>query len=254
MQRAREGSSMKLKFLVILVGLAVLFGCSREPEVEVVPPPPAEKVGEPGPKTIFFDNFDLRKNEWQQVRGNWKVDTNGFFLQRSADPRHVNSIIFVDHPQAADSTIETFVRINPDLPTTLTNSVEDQKLLRSVRYIIGAGIVFRYKDDSNFYMFRLAGEEGAVLGKMINGNWIDLANPRSADYLRERIKFSEANWYRLKVEAYGNSIICYINDSVVISTNDTTFTLGHFGLCTFKTKADFDYMNVYNKTEVESRR
>ena|GEM_PF-1645351 len=245
---------MKIKFLIILLGSVILFTCSQKQEVEVAPQPVAAKQTiQPGPKTIFFDNFNTRKNEWQQVRGNWKVDANGFFLQRSADPRHINSIIFVDHPQAADCSIETFVRVKPDLPAALTDSVQDRNLLRNVRYIIGAGIIFRFKDPDNFYMFRLAGEEGAVLGKMVDGIWVDLSNPRSADYLQERIKFSESNWYRLKVDAYGSRIICYINDSVVVSKSDTTYSLGNFGLCTFKTKADFDYIKVYDKTEIEDR-
>ncbi len=199
-----------------------------------------------GVVTVFYDNFDVRKNEWQQIRGNWKFDANGFLLQQSADPRHINSIIYVDHPQVANATIETFVRINPDLPATITGSQQDQQMLNNVRYVIGAGIVFRMKDQDNFYMFRLAGEEGAVLGKMVNGEWIDLANPRSADFLPERVKFSGSNWYRLKVKAYGNSINCYINDSAVASATDTTFSLGRFALCTFKTRADFDYIKVEN--------
>jgi hypothetical protein len=102
-------------------------------------------------------------------------------------------------------------------------------------------------------MFRLAGEEGAVLGKMVDGEWIDIANPRSANFLPERVKFSRANWYRLKVDAYGSRIVCYINDSVVVSRTDTTFSLGNFGLVTFKTKADFDYFKVYTRQELENR-
>jgi hypothetical protein len=205
------------------------------------------------PKTIFYDNFDARKNEWQQIRGNWKVSDTGFFLQRSAAPRDINSIIYVDHPQAADATIETFVRVIPDVPATpIPSDIRDQEMLKNVRYIIGAGIVFRMKDENNFYMFRLAGEEGAVLGKMYKNEWVDLSNPRSADYLRERVKFSEHNWYRLKVEVYGDRITCYINDSVVASKSDSTFNVGKIGLCTFKTKADFDYVKVFDKTSIEN--
>jgi hypothetical protein len=63
----------------------------------------------------------------------------------------------VDHPQVADATIETFIRIRPDLPATITSSAQDQQMLNNVRYIIGAGIIFRMKDQDNFYMFRLAG-------------------------------------------------------------------------------------------------
>jgi hypothetical protein len=111
---------------------------------------------------------------------------------------------------------------------------------------MGAGIIFRMKDRDNFYMFRLAGEEGAVLGKMVNGKWTDLANPRSTDNLPGRVRFSGSNWYRLKVKVYDKRILCYINDSAVVSYEDNEFGLGHFGLCTFKARADFDYIRIYN--------
>ncbi len=194
--------------------------------------------------TVFYDNFDFRKNEWQQVRGNWRFHSNGFLVQSSADPRHINSVIYINHPQVADSTIETFVRIRPDLPAYITGNMQDQRLLNDVRYIIGAGIIFRMQNQDNFYMFRLAGEEGAVLGKLIGGEWVDIANPRSADYLRERVKFSRNNWYHLKVRVYGSRITCYINGSAVVNVVDNTLTLGRVGLCTFKTRADFDFIRI----------
>lgn len=241
---------MKKIVLILLIVSFVAIGCGKK---QVVVPRTEVVQKELGPKTIFYDNFNNRKNEWQQIRGNWKVDPRGFFLQRSADPRDLNSIIYVDHPQAADATYETYVRVNPDLPSYITGSMQDQRLLNNVRYIIGAGIIFRMRDANNFYMFRLAGEEGAVLGKMVDGEWIDIANPRSSNFLPERVKFSEANWYRLKVDAYGSRIVCYINDSVVASKTDTTFSLGSFGLVTFKTKADFDFFKVNTKQELENR-
>jgi len=241
---------MKKIILIILIASFFVVNCGKR---EVVVPRTEVVQREVGPKTLFYDNFNNRKNEWQQIRGNWRVDTRGFFLQRSADPRSLNSIIYVDHPQAADATYETYVRVKPDLPSTITSSMQDQRLLNNVRYIIGAGIIFRMRDANNFYMFRLAGEEGAVLGKMVDGEWIDIANPRSANYLPERVKFSEANWYRLRVDAYGSRIVCYINDSVVASRTDTSFSLGNFGLVTFKTMADFDYFKVYTRQELENR-
>jgi hypothetical protein len=237
------------RYILVIFALVICWGCSKTKEVVVEPTP---TVKQPAFKTIFYDNFDTRKNEWQQSRGTWQVSPDGFFLQQSADPRDINSIIYAAHPQAADGTIETFVRIKPDLPTAMTNSLEDKEIVNTVRYIIGAGIIFRMKDDENYYMFRLAGEEGAVLGKMVGNDWEDLSNPRSLDYLTERVRFSESNWYRLKVEVYRNRITCYINDSVVASVSDSTFNLGKFGLCTFKTRADFDYIKVYDKTIIEN--
>lgn len=243
----------KSNLLILLVITLFVFTFCGGRSVEVAPPPPADTVqtSEPtaGPKTIFFDNFNTRKNEWQQVSGNWIVATRGFMVQRASDPRMLNCLMYVSHPQAANCTLETYVRIVPDLPAVLTNSKADQELVRNVRYIIGAGIIFRMKDQNNYYMFRLAGEEGAVLGKMVNGVWVDIDNPRSIDFLPERVRFSADNWYSLKVDCYGDRIICYINDSVVVNKTDTQFGLGRFGLCTFKTRAEFDYFKVHDKTQ-----
>lgn len=242
---------MRKKSYLFVLCIAVLFAftfCGGK-SVPVAPaPPPAQTVqtaqASTGPNTIFFDNFNNRKNEWQQVSGNWIVAQQGFMVQKASDPRMLNCLMYVSHPQAANCTIETYVRIVPDLPSVITDSAADQALVRNVRYIIGAGIIFRMKDNNNYYMFRLAGEEGAVLGKMVNGVWVDIDNPRSIDFLPERVRFSQANWYALKVECNGDRIICYINDSVVVNKTDTQFSLGRFGLCTFKTRADFDYFRV----------
>ena len=234
----------KLAFLLLMI-LPVV-NCKTEP----APPPPAP--AEIGPKMILFDNFNAHKSEWQQVSGIWQWDPNGFLLQRTADPRQINCLIYVQNPQISDATIETMIRIKTDLPAYLTDTDQDKQLVYNVRYLIGAGIVFRMRDKDNYYMFRLAGEEGAVLGKMVGGEWTDLANPRTADFLTgERVRFSESNWYRLKVEVYGNRIVCSINDVPVINKTDDTYGLGRVGLVTFKTFADFDYLKVYNKTETE---
>jgi hypothetical protein len=238
-------------FIIVFFFLSmVMVYCGADVvEVEKV----EQTITSSGPKTIFYDNFNDRKNEWQQIRGSWKIDSNGFFQQRSADERMLNCILYVDNPQTANATYETFLRIAPDLPTVLTDSDADRALRYNIRYICGAGLIFRMKDQDNFYMFRLAGEEGAVLGKMVNGEWFDIANPRTIDFLPSRVKFSADNWYRLKVDANGDRIVCYINDSVVCSATDSQFSLGRFGLCTFKSVADFDYIKVYDKTESEIR-
>ncbi len=238
--------------MVLVAVLFVVSFCGGK-SVAVAPAPTAEAVQTSvitaGPKTIFFDNFNDRKNEWQQISGNWIVALQGFMVQKASDPRMLNCLMYVSHPQAANCTLETYVRIVPDLPAVITDSPADQEMVRNVRYIIGAGIIFRMKDQNNYYMFRLAGEEGAVLGKMVDGVWVDIDNPRSLDFLPERVRFSQDNWYELKVDCYGDNIICSINDSVVVNKSDTQFSLGRFGLCTFKTRADFDYFKVYDKTQ-----
>lgn len=239
-----------------LLAAALLPACaSSTPPPPPAPAPPPVIVQAPTPeitfKTIFVDNFDAVQGEWQQVSGYWET-VGGHMIQKTDDPRQLNAIRFVLSPRIADATIETLVRVNPTRPVALTNSAQDQDLMRNIRYLIGAGIVFRMKDPQNYYMWRLAGEEGAVLGRMQNGAWTepDLCNPRVRDSLQgDRIGFRADNWYRLKVEAYGNRFVVFINDEPVCSVTDDTFTVGQFGLVTFKTAADFDYIKVWDKRE-----
>lgn len=233
----------------VLVAITVFIGCKTAP-AQAAPTAVASA------KTLFYDNFTSVKGEWQQVSGIWETLTggDGLLVQKSDDPRQLNAIRYVETPRTADATIETSVRVKPNRPVALTDSEQDRDLMRNIRYIVGAGIIFRMKDQRNFYMFRLAGEEGAVLGRMVDGVWNekDLCNPRVRDFLDgSRIGFRSDNWYRLKVEAYGNRITTYIDDEPVCSVTDDTFSLGNFGLVTFKTAADFDNIKVTNRQETE---
>ncbi|MCK5681624.1 hypothetical protein KAI46_12525 [bacterium] len=206
-------------------------------------------------ETIFFDDFNLNftginRNLWisnGKAHWVWQGKTSetpgcddGCLKQHSEDDRALNAIMYISTPQISNATIETKTRMNFDLSLGITESE-----LKRYRYFIGTGIVFRLVDQNNFYMFRLAGEEGCVLGKMVDGRWVDLKNPRRLNFLEGgRIKAN--NWYTLKVTVDGNNIQCFINGSPVINYNDleSEFSLGHFGLVTFKCFGDFEYIKV----------
>ncbi len=233
--------------ILVLLSPALLLtvGCA-EAAPAPAPAPQAPQVAQQSANTIFVDEFIGPKGEWQQISGIWELRSS-FLSQTSDDYRQLNAIKYIQTPRVADGTIETMVRVVPHRPSQWTDSAADQDRKRNIRYIIGAGIIFRMKDRDNFYMFRLAGEEGAVLGRMVDGGWNekDLCNPRVLDFLRgDRIGFRADNWYRLKVEAYGSRITTYINDEAVCSVVDDTFALGQVGLVTFKTAADFDWIRV----------
>lgn len=208
-------------------------------------------------ETIFFDDFSTHsqattRNNWisnGKAHWVWQGQTSGkpgcvdgCLKQNSEDDRALNAVMYVKTPQIADATIETKTRINYDLSLGVRSDANE---LKKLRYFIGTGIVFRMKDANNYYMFRLAGEEGCVLGKMVDNQWIDLANPRRLDFL-EGGRIKPNYWYDLKVKIRDNKIQCFINDSPVISytDDDGTFSLGHFGLCTFKCFGDFEYIKV----------
>ena len=210
-------------------------------------------VYQSGPKVIFSDNFDPAnaelRNLWQNNgKGAWKVQgqisslpgcEDGCLKQNSEDPRALNAIEYVTSPQISDGAIEAQMRYSYELSVAETAEQRNEK-----KSFIGAGIIFRMVDVNNYYMFRLAGEDGVVLGKMVNGNWIDLGNPRRIDFLDGAGKLRPNSWYKLKIIARGTSIQCFLNDSPVVSAFDPTYTVGKFGLVTFKTAADFEYINV----------
>ncbi len=217
------------------------------PTGETTPPlevdPEDRGGGAGGANVIFNDDFDYGKPEWQQVGGFWET-SDGIARQKTDDPRSLNAIRYVKTPRISDAVIDTEVRVRPYWPAQFTESDADQQLKHNIRYVVGAGIIFRMKDPDNFYMFRLAGEEGAVLGKMVGGEWIDLKNPRVRDFLEGyRLGFRDVT-YRLRVEVHANRIRCYINDEPVVNTIDSEFTLGHVGLVTFKSAAEFEYLKV----------
>ncbi len=215
----------------------------------VVVPPPSPVIYE---SIIFRDDFStssvINRNQWNsngKAHWVWQEQTssspgceNGCLKQNSEDVRALNAIMYVSTPQISNATIETTARINFDISVAPT--MEEMERLRN---FIGVGIIFRMKDPDNYYMFRLAGEEGCVLGKMVDNQWVDLDNPRRLNFLEGgRIKAN--NWYKLKVKVYGNTIQCFINDSPVIHFSDPQFTLGYVGLVTFKCFGDFEYIKV----------
>lgn len=257
MKRLNFYSHRKLGCIVLLLGAIGFLGCS-ETIVEVRPdtkPPTPFALN----KTIFFDDFAypqrINRNMWVSNGKRhwiWQGQTSeepgcvdGCLKQNNEYADAGNVIMYVQTPQFSNGTIETKTRMSFD-----QSIAPAPKELNTLRYYIGPGIVFRLRDINNYYMFRLAGEEGCVLGKMVNGQWFDLANPRRMNFL-EGGRIKPNYWYALKVKVISNNIQCFINDSPVINYTDDgskggpPVTVGHLGLATFKCFADFEYINVY---------
>jgi hypothetical protein len=258
--------SRSITIPAVAVTATLLLGatCGGQPQTIIAAPPQTTIVTSAPPPssntasshmTLFYDSFDSVKSEWQQGGGIWERKTlDGYLVQKSDDPKYLNALYYVQTPKVLDGTVETLVRISYVRPTTLDpNNPADQELMRSLRYTMGAGLIFRMKDQQNYYMFRLAGEEGVVLGRMVRGEWNDICNARVREFLEgSRIGFRPDNWYRLKVDMYGSSITAYINDEPVCRYTDPSQDIGQVGVVTFKAPADFDYFRVTNR-ESESR-
>ena len=199
---------------------------------QVIVQPASERV-------LLAEEFDTYSPHWRQVRGQWAL-VGGNLLQARDDARELNTMMYFDPLNVADADITTEVSVLNDLPQHLTAG--DDELLRTKRLVSGAGVVFRYQDQDNFYMFRTAGEEGVVLGKVVNGEWHELASPRAADFAGPRLKTDRP--YNLRVRAVGNRIQAWIGDTAVANVQDSSLGTGRVGLATFRSKAAFTSLRV----------
>jgi hypothetical protein len=114
--------------------------------------------------------------------------------------------------------------------------------------LANAGVIFRVNNPTlgsdnlkGYYAgITLAGR--VQLGRLDN-NWTELANKVAPPISINTV-------YRLKVVAKGPNIDVYVNDILVVSAVDSTFTEGAIGLRTYKANATFDNINVTEREDV----
>jgi hypothetical protein len=88
----------------------------------------------------------------------------------------------------------------------------------------GYGILFRFQDRDNFYRFDISGDGFFLLSKFHAGEWITLVPWTASSAINVG---QSAN--RLTVEAVGNQISVYSNDTLLAQVEDNAFTEGNFG-------------------------
>lgn len=113
-----------------------------------------------------------------------------------------------------------------------------------------AGIVWRYKDNNNYYIVRAnALEDNVVLYKVEKGKRTDLPLKGKGRTYGEKTKIQSGSWSTLRIVAEGNNFQVYVNDTKLFEVEDKTFTdAGKIGLWT---KADsytvFDDLIIIKK-------
>ncbi len=230
-------NSLHLAFAALVA--APLTACAAGPKVVPMPPAPPAASQE---HVLLVENFQDYSPRWRQVRGQWGL-MDGALLQARDGVSELNAIMFYDPLTVADAEITAHVNVMNDLPQYLTSG--DDELLTSRRRIAGAGVVFRYQDENNFYMFRTAGEEGVVLGKVVDGKWFELSNPRATDFAGVLLKSDTT--YKLRVRVTGQRIQCWIGDKAVVNLVDESLSTGRIGLTTFRSKAAFTALKVVER-------
>jgi hypothetical protein len=91
-----------------------------------------------------------------------------------------------------------------------------------------AGIVFRFENESNFYVVR-----ASALGH--NVRFYKVVNGVRSDPLGPTVDILTNTWHSLAVQCQGTQISVWLDDHLIMPLNDTTFTEGKFG---FWTKSD----------------
>ena len=89
--------------------------------------------------------------------------------------------------------------------------------------VAAAGLIFHYQDADNFYLFSVSNDGYYALEVLEGNEWtvlIDWTQSDAVDAVRNR----------MRVETKGDSITLYVNDELLETTSDGTFTQGEAAL------------------------
>ncbi len=132
-------------------------------------------------------------------------------------------------------------------------AVADEPLLRDLRLSVrckpvsghvdqACGLVFRYRDEKNYYVARAnALEDNVVLFHVVDG--------RRRPFASFKGKVASGVWHELRVEARGDHLEVFFNGTRVIDAHDRTFMeAGRVGLWTkADSVTDFDDLSVSDR-------
>lgn len=91
------------------------------------------------------------------------------------------------------------------------------------------GLVFRLKEEGNFYFFLIDGYGQYIVGKDLDGEWQQVAGMEMGLVTSPHIKTGGAT-NRLKVVCQGLQIALYVNDHHLTTLSDDSFAEGKIGL------------------------
>jgi hypothetical protein len=172
--------------------------------------------------TLYADDFSATYNrgDWIQTgTGQWTI-TNGAFAQDSVagDARSL-----IGTP--TDDQVVSF-RVRPTAFATGTATQD--------RWV---GLIARYTDDRNFYYVTLRSSNKLSLRKLVNGAITEIGSVPLA--------VNAGTTYALRLEAVGQSLRVYLNDSLVMQAVDSSHAKGRGGAVTYKAAAQFDDYVAY---------
>jgi hypothetical protein len=149
----------------------------------------------------------------------------GVWIVKKDDQAHGNVLVQTD----ADTTDYRFPVAVYDSVTAKDVDLSVQFKAISGRGDQGAGLVWRYRDQDNYYITRCnALEDNCTIYHVVNG--------RRVAFLNQGVKVASNVWHTLKVEAAAEHFVVTFDGRKVLDAKDATFKdAGKVGLWT---KAD----------------
>ena len=162
----------------------------------------------------------------------------------------------------AEGTNKYLAQVDADhtrarFPVAVVNDISAADVDLSVRFRLisgrvdqAAGLVWRYRDQDNYYIVRAnALEDNVVLYKVENGKRTDLPVKGEGRTYGKKTEVPAKQWSTLRVVANGRLFEVYFNGTKLYDVEDTTFTQpGKVGVWT---KADsvtqFDDLTIVTK-------
>ena len=219
---------MIMRFMALAVAAfgvtVIVHGASRKVDFS------DDAVGQPP------NGFEFGHTAQAGAPGKWIVEaegTNKYLAQVDADNTRARfPVAVVADVTAAD--LDLSVRFRP-----ISGRVDQ-----------AAGLVWRYRDQDNYYIVRAnALEDNVVLYKVENGKRTDLAVKGEGRTYGKKAEVPTKQWSTLRVVANGRLFEVYFNGTKLYDVEDATFTQpGRVGVWT---KADsvtqFDDLTIVTK-------
>ncbi|MGK5508608.1 glycoside hydrolase family 32 protein [Brevibacillus formosus] len=184
-------------------------------------------------KTIWGKSpVQTKVNRWKKINGSWADTWAGKQGQSERDA------FILSEETGSDFTYEAEIKV---LDTDSHPLDPDQD---TVNNPIGAGaLVFRSDAlANNAYIANIDVLNNVVkLVKFVDGKPTDLA-------VYDGVDLETNTNYHLKAVTENDSIQIYLDDELVIDTNDDTFTDGYFGLNVWNSTSVFNQIKYKNKT------
>lgn len=190
--------------LVVVAWLLVATGCDAVNSVRQKLP-----ISPDSGEILFVDDFSDPDSGWQT----WS-EADSVIAYHEGGLRFIINEPHYDYWSRpgrwyGDVRLETLV--------TLKNGSDDNDF----------GLICRFQDDRNFYMFLASSDGYAGIVKVQNGNY-EVISGTSLEYKTEVARGQASNL--LRAECAGTELKFFVNDAQVAAANDETFPEGDIGL------------------------